>query len=131
MYKFSQTAIFIILIILSVSACKKDTKEETDTWGKSYTGNYFFTSVDIDMQTLLSDTIIYYGTISVQSKPYLKIEYLSNTNIYPLVDDYGVLTIPGYGGGHDYFSGKFDSVGKVEFEFHHYYLATYVKGVRK
>ena len=131
MKKFSQTAIFIILIILSVSACKKNTKEETDTWGKNYTGNYLFTTVNIDMQTLLSDTTIFYGTISIKSKPYLNIEFLANRIIYPLVDDSGVLTIPGYGGGHDSFTGKFDSVGKVEFEFSHYYLATNVKGVRK
>ncbi len=131
MNKVYQTAIFIILIILFVSACKKNTNEETDTWGNIYNGNYLFTTVNIDMQTLLSDTTIFYGTISVQSKPYLKIEFLANRIIYPIVDDSGVLTIPGYGGGHDSFTGKFDSLGKVEFEFNHYYLATYVKGVRK
>jgi hypothetical protein len=131
MNKFSQTSIFIFLIILSVSACKKNTKEETDTWGKNYTGNYLFTTVNIDMQTLLSDTTIFYGTISVQSKPCLNIEFLANNIIYPMVDDSGVLTIPGYGGGHDSFTGEFDSVGKVEFEFHHYNFTTKVKGVRK
>jgi hypothetical protein len=99
--------------------------------GKNYTGNYLFTTVNFDMQTLISDTTIFYGTISVQSKPYLNIEFLANNILSPMVDDSGVLTIPGYGGGHDSFTGKFDSVGKVEFEFYHYSFVTTVKGVRK
>jgi hypothetical protein len=123
-------SVLFILLLLSFSACKKAAKQEDLPWANAYTGNYLFTTINTNWETFYSDTTIYSGSISAQSKPQLKIQNLPTAAVYAYVDDAGNL-YDNSSGGHYSFTGKFDSVGNVGIEIHHYYLSTVVKGIRK
>ena len=86
---------------------------------KKYEGTYYFTTISC-CWTLTSkhqDTIQFTGSISIESKTTIKINFTPNSAIYPTVDQDGILSYDSYleAVKSRFFSGSFDEAGNITF----------------
>jgi hypothetical protein len=125
-YVFCFILVILSLIMITSSSCKKD-------YATNYTGNYIFTTIGVawTIDTVAcSDTITYYGRITLDSEHRLKINYANYKvdtcdptylivygTITPLVDNEGILSYPEWEKTYyNSFDGTFDNNGGVKFK---------------
>lgn len=110
---FIGMAIILTGSLLFLTGCQKQKLK------KKYEGQYHFTTINYywTLTNSRRDTIQYRGIIHVESKTTLKIEFSSNSIIYPTVDQDGILSYNAYleEDSNNSFSGSFDEAGNVTF----------------
>jgi hypothetical protein len=114
--RLSLVVCILVLSIILMPACKKQTEADGLSWQEKYTGDYLFTTIYYDYTYQTGDTIIYNGKITVQDEisHLIKIFYTPDGILSPHIASDGSLYLENIG-SHSSFTGQFDENGNVEF----------------